>query len=164
MLPRGNLQMAADGGKARATSGSDEAKPASEVPRFPFPFEPYGVQQELMTSIFRTLQDGGVGIFESPTGTVRLAPPRWPVPLQCESMFFHSAFHKQGKSLSTICSTLLWLKRYAPALCAQKPRPGTRTASCGHPLTWIRIRRRRYHHHPARSRHRRPQRPRCWRG
>lgn len=55
---------------------------------FPFPFPPYDIQKSLMSSIFKRLQTGGVGIFESPTGT--------------------------GKSLSIINSALLWLKCYAP--------------------------------------------------
>ena len=51
---------------------------------FKFPFEPYAVQFQLMTAVYNTLCAGGVGIFESPTGT--------------------------GKSLSLICSSLRWLK------------------------------------------------------
>ena len=49
---------------------------------FPFPFPPYHVQHDFMTSLFQTLESGGLGIFESPTGT--------------------------GKSLSLICGTLTW--------------------------------------------------------
>lgn len=49
----------------------------------PFPFQPYPVQKELMTALFERLENGGVGILESPTGT--------------------------GKSLSIICSSLHWL-------------------------------------------------------
>ena len=49
----------------------------------PFPFEPYNVQTQLMRGVYETLDMGGVGIFESPTGT--------------------------GKSLSLICSILHWL-------------------------------------------------------
>eukprot|EP01102_Stenamoeba_stenopodia_P013873 TRINITY_DN4548_c0_g1_i3.p2 TRINITY_DN4548_c0_g1~~TRINITY_DN4548_c0_g1_i3.p2 ORF type:complete len:124 (+),score=33.86 TRINITY_DN4548_c0_g1_i3:93-464(+) len=34
-----------------------------------FPFDPYEIQQQFMDNLYRTLEDGGVGIFESPTGT-----------------------------------------------------------------------------------------------
>ena len=57
---------------------------ASQHP-FNFPFPPYGVQKELMGQLYQTCEEGGVGIFESPTGT--------------------------GKSLSVICSTLLWRRQ-----------------------------------------------------
>ena len=50
---------------------------------FPFPFQPYTVQRQLMSSLYDTLERGGVGIFESPTGT--------------------------GKSLSLICGILHWV-------------------------------------------------------
>ena len=40
--------------------------------QFPaFPFTPYSIQQQFMTALYDTLQEGGVGILESPTGTVR---------------------------------------------------------------------------------------------
>lgn len=51
---------------------------------FCFPFTPYAVQVELMNSVYGCLNEGQVGIFESPTGT--------------------------GKSMSLICSSLRWLK------------------------------------------------------
>lgn len=38
---------------------------------FPFPFEPYGIQKDFMRELYMTLEKGHVGIFESPTGTVR---------------------------------------------------------------------------------------------
>ncbi|DBA94863.1 TPA: hypothetical protein ACH3X1_002400 [Trebouxia sp. C0004] len=53
--------------------------------RFPaFPYEPYDIQRRFMESMYATLETGGVGLFESPTGT--------------------------GKTLSLICSILQWLE------------------------------------------------------
>lgn len=46
-----------------------ELAPPSE---FPFPFEPYSIQKDFMRELYMTLERGQVGIFESPTGTVRL--------------------------------------------------------------------------------------------
>lgn len=50
---------------------------------FPFPYQPYVIQEQFMEALYRTLDQGKVGIFESPTGT--------------------------GKSLSLICGALSWL-------------------------------------------------------
>lgn len=50
---------------------------------FPFPFQPYPIQHDFMTSLYNALEKGKLGIFESPTGT--------------------------GKSLSLICGALTWL-------------------------------------------------------
>ena len=58
---------------------------AIESMTFPaFPHEPYGIQLELMRSLYATLRRGGIGVFESPTGT--------------------------GKTLSVLCSALQWLE------------------------------------------------------
>ena len=38
--------------------------------KFSFPFEPYGIQEQFMRTLYDTLEKGGIGIFESPTGTV----------------------------------------------------------------------------------------------
>ncbi|KAL4229836.1 DEAD H (Asp-Glu-Ala-Asp His) box helicase 11 [Mactra antiquata] len=54
--------------------------------QFPFPFEPYDIQKGFMRGLYQCLEQGRVGIFESPTGT--------------------------GKSLSLICGALKWLKDY----------------------------------------------------
>lgn len=53
--------------------------------KFPFPFPPYPIQQELMTKIYDCISNSNMGLFESPTGT--------------------------GKSLSVICSTMHWLRQ-----------------------------------------------------
>jgi hypothetical protein len=45
------------------------ARAGVDFPAFPFP--PYGIQLDLMRHIYATLDAGGVGVFESPTGTVR---------------------------------------------------------------------------------------------
>ncbi|KAG9272975.1 ATP-dependent DNA helicase DDX11 [Astyanax mexicanus] len=59
----------------------ENGAPAS---RFPFPFKPYTIQERFMESLYAALEQGKVGIFESPTGT--------------------------GKSLSLICGALTWLR------------------------------------------------------
>lgn len=38
--------------------------------QFDFPFAPYSIQHEFMVSLYNTLENGKLGIFESPTGTV----------------------------------------------------------------------------------------------
>ncbi|XP_024912109.1 ATP-dependent DNA helicase DDX11 [Cynoglossus semilaevis] len=54
--------------------------------KFPFPYEPYDIQEMFMRTLYQALEQGKVGIFESPTGT--------------------------GKSLSLICGALSWLTDY----------------------------------------------------
>ena len=51
---------------------------------FPFPYpQPYGIQTQLMTQLWKTIENARLGILESPTGT--------------------------GKSLSIICGSVHWL-------------------------------------------------------
>ena len=38
---------------------------------FPFPFKPYDIQRKFMRCMYRVLEEGKIGMFESPTGTVR---------------------------------------------------------------------------------------------
>ncbi|KAG7216090.1 hypothetical protein INR49_007842 [Caranx melampygus] len=54
--------------------------------QFPFPYQPYNIQEQFMQALYKALDQGKVGIFESPTGT--------------------------GKSLSLICGALSWLTDY----------------------------------------------------
>ena len=35
---------------------------------FSFPFEPYDIQLQFMQALYRCIDDGNIGIFESPTG------------------------------------------------------------------------------------------------
>ncbi len=44
----------------------------SKSSRFPFPFQPYLIQESFMEALYTALDQGKVGIFESPTGTVSL--------------------------------------------------------------------------------------------
>lgn len=38
--------------------------------KFPFPYQPYSIQEGFMQALYSALEQGKVGIFESPTGTV----------------------------------------------------------------------------------------------
>lgn len=51
---------------------------------FGHPYTPYSIQIEFMKSVYECLEDGKIGVFESPTGT--------------------------GKSLSLLCGSLKWLR------------------------------------------------------
>jgi hypothetical protein len=49
-----------------------------------FPFKPYGIQTRFMTAVYRALQQGGVAIVESPTGTMISATFAFiALPLRC---------------------------------------------------------------------------------
>jgi chromosome transmission fidelity protein 1 len=68
---------------------------------FCHPFQPYDIQLQFMKDLYAAIEDGNVGIFESPTGT--------------------------GKSLSLICGSLTWLrdhKRRALEGTTEKNEPG----------------------------------------
>jgi chromosome transmission fidelity protein 1 len=53
---------------------------------FHHPFQPYPIQEQFMNALYECIEDGKIGIFESPTGT--------------------------GKSLSLICGSLTWLREH----------------------------------------------------
>ena len=54
-------------GDEAAVALSASLQPPKE---FPFPFEAYDIQKAFMRRLYQSLEDGSVGIFESPTGTV----------------------------------------------------------------------------------------------
>lgn len=68
-----------------------DAAPDAHVPidgaGFHHPYAPYAIQLDFMRALYRVLDDGKIGIFESPTGT--------------------------GKTLSLICGALTWLRHRA---------------------------------------------------
>ena len=47
------------------------AKAVNVPEEFAFPFEPYAIQVDFMKSLYEALERSKIGIFESPTGTVR---------------------------------------------------------------------------------------------
>ncbi|KAI9783641.1 MAG: ATP-dependent DNA helicase chl1 [Candelina submexicana] len=53
---------------------------------FHHPYQPYEIQNEFMNALYDCIEEGKIGIFESPTGT--------------------------GKSLSLICGALTWLRNF----------------------------------------------------
>ncbi|KAK2839302.1 hypothetical protein FQN49_006272 [Arthroderma sp. PD_2] len=63
---------------------------------FRHPYTPYDIQTQFMDALYGCIEDGGVGIFESPTGTV------------CN--FVYIPVLGVGKSLSLICGSLAWLR------------------------------------------------------
>ncbi|KAK9822081.1 hypothetical protein WJX74_005614 [Apatococcus lobatus] len=76
-----------------------------------FPYAPYGVQQDFMQSLYSCLQEGGIGLFESPTGT--------------------------GKTLSLLCSVLQWLQDANNAAAADVPQGDLMPANEAEP-DWMR--------------------------
>jgi chromosome transmission fidelity protein 1 len=54
---------------------SNHGKQNVSIPEeFPFPYEkPYEIQLNFMKALYKTLELGKIGIFESPTGTVKIA-------------------------------------------------------------------------------------------
>lgn len=61
---------------------------------FHHPYEPYEIQYEFMTALYECIEQGQIGIFESPTGT--------------------------GKSLSLICGSLTWLRDHQRKIFAEQ--------------------------------------------
>ncbi|KAI0237635.1 hypothetical protein LSAT2_011822 [Lamellibrachia satsuma] len=60
-----------DGPDPKAEETKQEDKDVVVPDKFAFPFEPYEIQVDFMKCLYGTLERGKIGIFESPTGTVR---------------------------------------------------------------------------------------------
>ena len=63
------LYLATPGEGAVREEGDDGIGAASRAFSFPYPAA-YRIQIDLMQAVFRAIEDGKVGLFESPTGTV----------------------------------------------------------------------------------------------
>ena len=62
----------------RAESSVDGTDEKSHVNNskmdFHHPYTPYAIQEEFMSTVYRVLEEGKIGILESPTGTVSELP------------------------------------------------------------------------------------------
>lgn len=55
------------------TPGTDTHDPHAQSQAFRFPYDTaYSIQLDLMQALFRAIEERHVGVFESPTGTVRM--------------------------------------------------------------------------------------------
>ncbi|EON69697.1 hypothetical protein W97_08957 [Coniosporium apollinis CBS 100218] len=89
------------------------ASTVSQERDFHHPYQPYDIQKRFMSALYDCIEEGKVGIFESPTGTVRLFS-RFTYPHFKErgpsGSQPNGQAHIQGKSLSLICGSLTWLR------------------------------------------------------
>jgi hypothetical protein len=129
-----SMEAAAAAGRASRVSGEGDALPTPAT--FAFPFEPYGIQKRFMSSLFEAIERGGLGLFESPTGTVCIGSCDICVCICVRICFclasgvvqspFHGINfphsppkphrtppHPQGKSLSLLCGAMTWLREDA---------------------------------------------------
>ncbi|XP_071158326.1 ATP-dependent DNA helicase DDX11-like [Mytilus edulis] len=82
-----NFSIIATCGSTKSQTAVSTSEGKVNVPsKFPFPFEPYDIQEDFMSRLYECIELGKIGIFESPTGT--------------------------GKSLSIICGALKWLRDF----------------------------------------------------
>ncbi|PRW20458.1 putative ATP-dependent RNA helicase DDX11 [Chlorella sorokiniana] len=93
--------MAAPAGGGSGASG--QAVGRADFPAFPYP--PYDIQLDFMSALYSALEAGGVGLFESPTGT--------------------------GKTLSLICASLQWLHDQRQREAAEAAAAAARAAVAG---------------------------------
>ena len=65
-----DLDFLTEAAPPQQTKQEPSEQPALVPHDFSFPFEPYNIQVEFMKNLYQALEQGKVGIFESPTGTV----------------------------------------------------------------------------------------------
>ena len=63
-------QARAGPGKAKSSELPPRKTPLTPPPAFPFPFTPYDIQRDMMRNLYTCFEAGGLGVFQSPTGTV----------------------------------------------------------------------------------------------
>ncbi|VDP28910.1 unnamed protein product [Soboliphyme baturini] len=78
---------------------------------FGFSFRPYEIQQCFMQEMYKVLENGRIGIFESPTGT--------------------------GKSLSLLCASISWLKNFEAMHLAEMQRLTENNSSKTDTSNWL---------------------------
>lgn len=83
--------------KVLPETGQHHSLTKREHDNFGCPFQPYALQRAFMGVVYKTLEHGGVGILESPTGT--------------------------GKTLSLLCPALSWLRRREKDILAEMLAP-----------------------------------------
>jgi chromosome transmission fidelity protein 1 len=58
------------GAAAGTNGGAEESHVTASKMDFHHPYTPYAIQGEFMSTAYQVLEEGRVGILESPTGTV----------------------------------------------------------------------------------------------
>lgn len=103
---------ASDTSLALPVPGGGDAASTSRAFHFPYSVA-YDIQLQLMTRLFETIEQGHIGVFESPTGTVR-----------------HTLI--QGKTLSLLCSAFTWLEQNR-----RRAQVGTLSAEDSEEPEWV---------------------------
>jgi hypothetical protein len=68
---------------------------------FHHPYTPYSIQETFMSTVYQVLEQGKVGILESPTGTVRFSPLKLHVIFALAHGFSSLSKHLKGNANRT---------------------------------------------------------------
>ncbi|EFR02642.1 hypothetical protein MGYG_05640 [Nannizzia gypsea CBS 118893] len=85
---------------------------------FRHPYTPYEIQVQFMDALYGCIEDGGIGIFESPTGESRTQTVSGTASL-CTADRRRDGM-SAGKSLSVICGSLAWLRDHKRSVFLEK--------------------------------------------